>query len=167
VLSYFSISSLEEEFGVHSILVDKRGKTFVRYTATAVFASGSYKKLFKVKEHKSNKTYVWGEVKGKRSLDKFNAPVMQKFRQFLKTHPHLAFNSVHTFIDYENAEQKTSVGVIEHENLAPKDDEDDEPYLSYKQLLWEAMSPDPRQRPNAETFEAKLRQLNEAGKLPI
>lgn len=50
-----------------------------------------------------------------------------------------------------------------HESLAPNDLK---PFLQYRRLLWEALSPDPAKRPDTEQFLARLQVLQTAGQLP-
>lgn len=53
---------------------------------------------------------------------------------------------------------------VGHEASAPKDDGN--PYLVYRQCLWEAMSPVFTKRPDAQTFENRLKELYAQGELP-
>ena len=54
---------------------------------------------------------------------------------------------------------------IEHEENSPEDS-DGQAYFAYRQLLWTALSPDFKKRPDAATFEKELTELYAKGELP-
>lgn len=101
-------SSLQKEFNVHSILVDKSGDIFIRSTEEA-FAFGGYKELFKAREYKTLKTYVWISLKKESALCASNSQVMQDFSKFLIDNSKLAFTPVPQFLEYEALENKRPI----------------------------------------------------------